>query len=95
MANEEILLAKLNELGDFENVLEEFTNDQLEVIYAAMNQVKNNGVLADVMPRIDNFKCEHGYLYECWDEDILTEITDKGYVKFYILDYGLKAIVQT
>jgi len=53
MTNEEILLDKLNDVGNFTTVNQEFNTDQREVIYEAMNQVKNNGVLAVVMPRFN------------------------------------------
>jgi len=46
-----------------------------------------NDTIHSVMPRIDHFICEHGYKYECWNDDILTEITNDGYIKFYILDF--------
>jgi len=51
MTNEEILLEKLNEAGNFESVTDDFAPEQLEVIYEAMQQVKNNGVLAVVSNR--------------------------------------------
>jgi len=53
MDNEKILLEELNKLGNFTNVKEEFNNGQLNAIYGAMKQVKNNVVLADV----SNFVC--------------------------------------
>lgn len=43
--------------------------------------------LHSVIPRIKQFKCEHGYIYDTFSDEILIEIVD-GYTRYYVIDYG-------
>ena len=51
MNKEEILLEALNIFGNFTTVKQEFNDNQLEVIYEAMELVKNNAALPNVSNR--------------------------------------------
>ena len=55
MDKEKILLDALNTFGNFTSVEQEFSNNQLEVIYEAMNQVLH---IAPVVGRSEQLKVE-------------------------------------
>ena len=42
-----------------------------------------------VMPRIKQFVCEHGYIYDTFSDEILIEIVD-GYTRYYVIDCDYK-----
>ena len=39
----------------------------------------------EIMPRIKYFKCEHGYIYDTYNSEIIIEIVD-GYTNYYVID---------
>lgn len=65
MNKEQILLDALNEVGNFTRVSQEFNENQLGVIYAAMDAVKKLHLPVVTKPEADCFgKSDLQYVYE-------------------------------